>query len=149
MPFPFTHVCDLLQRLDGNRRRKTPHPQEQLVGEWFAQHKDLLGQPDFDLAALLSALLSEKRTDRVYNIREKKLQGMVAKAQFIGKTRMLELGRWENPGSDVDLADCVESLLNATVCNRYRFLTALCCQATTTDLDSRIPPRPQRLSLLR
>ncbi|KAH8742509.1 hypothetical protein F5883DRAFT_442250 [Diaporthe sp. PMI_573] len=114
MPFPFTHVCDLLQRLDGNRRRKTPRPQEQLVGEWFAQHKDLLGQLDFDPAALLSVLLPEKRTDRVYNIREKKLQGIVAKAQFIGKTRMLELGRWENPGSDVDLADCVESLLNAT-----------------------------------
>ncbi|KAK0655425.1 hypothetical protein B0T16DRAFT_287021, partial [Cercophora newfieldiana] len=114
MPFPFTHVGDLLQRLYDNRQRRTPHPQEQLIEKWFAQHRDLFGQPDFDPAALLSTLLPEKRTDRVYNIQKKRLQGRVAKVQFLGASRILELSRWEKPGSGVDLADCIESTLQAT-----------------------------------
>lgn len=116
MPFLFSYVCDLLQRLDDNRlARSGLRSNFAIIQEWFRAHQGLLSRDDHNSAPLLSALLPEKRTDRVYFIREKKLQIIIGRALGLGRSRIAELGRWNNPEARVDLADCVESILKQTV----------------------------------
>ncbi|KAK0635175.1 hypothetical protein B0T17DRAFT_485394 [Bombardia bombarda] len=117
MPFPFSYVCDLLQRLEDNQRgaRGVLRGNADLLREWFGAHcSQFLCRDDHDDAALLSTLLPEKRTDRIYLIREKKLQATVGRALGLGVSRIMELGRWSRPGSGVDLAECVEGVLKET-----------------------------------
>ncbi|KAK4043441.1 hypothetical protein C8A01DRAFT_12956 [Parachaetomium inaequale] len=115
MPFLFSYVCDLLQRLEDNRlARSGLRTNAAIVQEWFRGHHGLLYRDDHSSAPLLSALLPEKRTDRVYFIREKKLQTIVGRALGLGRSRIAELGRWSNPDARADLADCVESILRQT-----------------------------------
>jgi hypothetical protein len=119
MPFLFSYVCDLLQRLDDNRlARSGLRSNAAIIQEWFRGHQGLLHRDDYNSAPLLSALLPEKRTDRVYFIREKKLQIIIGRALGLGRSRIAELGRWNNPEARADLADCVESILNQTVTNQ-------------------------------
>lgn len=116
MPFPFVYVCDLLQRLDDNQcARAGLRGNSSIVEEWFQQHRNLLVRGDYNLGPLLSTLLPEKRSDRVYNIQAKSLQRLFGRALLLGRSRLKELSRWEEAGSGVDLADCIESILKATV----------------------------------
>ncbi len=116
MPFHFSYVCDLLQRLEDNQfARSGLRSNASIIQEWFRGHQDRLRRDDHSSAPLLSALLPEKRTDRVYSIREKKLQIIIGRALGLGRSRIAELGRWNNPEARVDLADCVESILKQTV----------------------------------
>lgn len=113
MPFPFEAVCDLLQSLENDPKRppRLKRGSAQIVHEWFHRHERRLNHPGVDKVALLSTLLPERRTDRVYNIKEARLERIVAKACLLGN-RKKHLRRWEaEPGSGVDLADCVESIL--------------------------------------
>ncbi|KAK4177582.1 hypothetical protein QBC36DRAFT_300093 [Triangularia setosa] len=115
MPFLFSYVCDLLQKLEDNQSKrsavKTPAA---IIQDWFQCHKGLLHRDDFDTAALLSTLLPDKRTDRVYNIREKKLQILIGRGLILGRSRIAQLGRWTRPEAGVGLAECVEGILNET-----------------------------------
>ena len=116
MPFHFSYVCDLLQRLEDNRlARSGLRTNASIIHEWFRGHQQRLQRDDHSSAPLLSALLPEKRTDRVYFIREKKLQIIIGRALGLGRSRIAELGRWNNLEARVDLADCVESILKQTV----------------------------------
>lgn len=113
MPFPFGAVCDLLQSLENDPKRpaRVRKGSAQIVHEWFDRHEELLDQTDVDKVALLSTLLPERRTDRVFNIKEPRLERIVAKACLLGD-RKKNLQRWKTePGSGVDLADCVEAVL--------------------------------------
>ncbi|KAL2157585.1 hypothetical protein VTH06DRAFT_5963 [Thermothelomyces fergusii] len=115
MPFPFSHVCDLLQRLDDNRlARSGVRSNATIIEEWFRGHHGLLYRDDHCSAPLLSALFPEKRTDRVYLIRDKKLQAIIGRALGLGRSRIAELSRWTNPEANADLADCVERILAQT-----------------------------------
>src|ERR1044071_4023430 len=108
MPFPFTYVCDLLQRLADNRSaRSGVKTSASIIEEWFRKHQALLHRPGFKSATLLSALLPEKRSDRVYFIREKKLQILIGRGLGIGRSRITQLGRWTDPSAGVGLAECV------------------------------------------
>ncbi|KAK2067895.1 hypothetical protein P8C59_001596 [Phyllachora maydis] len=92
MPFLYTEVCDLLQRLDENRRARTrQRPDAELVRNWFKAHEGAINSDGVDRAALLSTLLPEKRTDRVYNMQESSLQRHVGRALGLQKRRMHEL----------------------------------------------------------
>lgn len=116
MPFPFVYVCDLLQRLDDNRSaRSGQRNNTSIVEGWFEEHRSLLIQDDYNVGPLLSTLLPEKRSDRVYNIQAKTLHRMFGRAMLLGRSRLQELATWERPGSGVDLADCVERILKSTV----------------------------------
>ncbi|KAK0668893.1 hypothetical protein QBC41DRAFT_356198 [Cercophora samala] len=115
MPFLFSYVCDLLQKLEDNRtKRSGVRTPAAIIQDWFQYHKGLLHRDDFDTAALLSTLLPEKRTDRVYNIREKKLQTLIGRGLILGRSRIAQLGRWTRPEAGMDLAECVEGILNET-----------------------------------
>ncbi|KAI1745948.1 hypothetical protein F4680DRAFT_399772 [Xylaria scruposa] len=116
MPFPYRYICDLLQQLD-DEVRKPPAKQtapEAIVQSWFQHHQPLIHAPGNDACAILSMLLPERRTDRVYNIQAPRLQSVFGKALLLGASRVLELRRWAESGSGVDLGDCVESILRQT-----------------------------------
>ena len=104
MPFPFAVVCDLLQGLehDLKRKRHQKGPQ-QIVGAWFAEHRLAVDHDDTDKCALLSTLLPERRTDRVFAIQQKTLSAIFARAQGLGHTRKQQLARYDTPGSETDL----------------------------------------------
>lgn len=137
MPFLFSYVCDLLQRLDENRcARAGLRSNASIVQEWFRAHQAQFYRDDHDSAALLSALLPEKRTDRVYCIREKRLQIVIGRALGLGRSRIAQLARWSNPEARIDLAESVESILKETVS-----CPAVAIQAGA-DFCSQTPCRP-------
>ncbi|RYP24484.1 hypothetical protein DL765_000504 [Monosporascus sp. GIB2] len=116
MPFPFTYVCDLLQQLDDelHSTKTQKATSKTIVAGWFKEHRSRLASVDNDAGAILSALLPERRTDRVYCIQATRLHSIIGHALGLGYSRVLELRRHETPGSGVDLGDCVESILKST-----------------------------------
>lgn len=117
MPFPFQHVCHLLQQLDEDARspKRKRDSSGAIVEAWFRQHILLLDAPTVDGCAILSTLLPTRRTDRVYAIKEARLQSIIEKALMLGCSRVQELRSYLLPGSGLDLADCVENVLTRTV----------------------------------
>ncbi|KAK4239681.1 hypothetical protein C8A03DRAFT_32283 [Achaetomium macrosporum] len=114
MPFLFSYVCDLLQLVEDNHNARSGlRSNAAIIQDWFSGHQGLLHR-DHNSGALLSALLPEKRTDRVYCLGAKRLQAIIGRALGLGRSRIAELRRWQNPGACVDLAECVESILRAT-----------------------------------
>lgn len=115
MPFPFAAVCELLQNLESDRRRKRNQKGDRaIIDDWFARYRRELDDEGTDRCALLSTLLPERRTDRVFGIKERTLQGKVARALNLGHTRAEELSRWTIPGSGLDLGECIEKVLQQT-----------------------------------
>lgn len=117
MPLPFSLVCQLLERLHelcvAGKHRQT----RETVHRWFQHHRQLVYELDgHHGAALLSTLLPSRRTDRVYCIQAPRLEKIFARAQRLGVSRVSELYRYKAPGSGVDLADCIFTILKATVC---------------------------------
>jgi hypothetical protein len=116
MPFPFSYVCDLLQRIEENlKARSGQRNNAAIVAEWFDQHRGRFKPDACDGAALLSTLLPHKRSDRVYFMQAAKLERHIGRALGLGRSRIRELLRYRAPGSGVDLADCVEEILTVTV----------------------------------
>lgn len=117
MPFPFQHVCKLLQQLDEDARspKKKKDSSRAILDAWFRQHELLLDAPTVDGCAILSSLLPTRRTDRVYAIKETRLRSIIGKALVLGCSRVQELRSYLLPGSGFDLADCVENVLTRTV----------------------------------
>ncbi|KAK4225019.1 hypothetical protein QBC38DRAFT_531785 [Podospora fimiseda] len=115
MPLSFSSICDLLQRLEDNRlARKGVTTSSIIIQEWFGKNQTELQRNETRTAAILSTLFPEKRTDRVYNIREKKLQSLIARGLCLGRSRIAQLGRWSLHGTGVDLAECVEGIVKET-----------------------------------
>ena len=117
MPFFFRFVGDLLEALYNSRgdpesHHITSHVQ---VTRWFQQHRQQLDIPETDACAVLSTLLPERRTDRVYFIQTTKLEGIIGSALTLGSSRVKELRRHREPGLGLDLADCVDKILSTTV----------------------------------
>lgn len=113
MPLQFSLVCDLLdecQRLCLARK-----PNKQAVIDWFSRNRCRIDSHDTDLSALLSTLLPEKRTDRVFCIQAPRLEKIIGRALMLGSSRVAELARYKQPGLGLDLADCVERILTTTV----------------------------------
>ncbi|PTB42312.1 hypothetical protein M441DRAFT_45999 [Trichoderma asperellum CBS 433.97] len=112
MPLPFSLVCDLLEESYALATARKPFKQAFVA--WCARHRSRINAPDTNLAALLSTLLPEKRTDRVYCIQANGLERIVGRALILGSSRIKELAIYKQPGLGLDLADCVERILNVT-----------------------------------
>ncbi|RDA90343.1 hypothetical protein CP533_6019 [Ophiocordyceps camponoti-saundersi (nom. inval.)] len=112
MPLHFFLVCRLLDECE--RLCSTGKSNSKVVADWFAHHRSSIHAHDVDLGALLSTLLPEKRTDRVYCIQVASLEKIIARALMLGSSRVAELARYRQPGLGLDLADCVERILKAT-----------------------------------
>ncbi|KAH8908711.1 hypothetical protein BR93DRAFT_950440 [Coniochaeta sp. PMI_546] len=115
MPFRFAYVCDLLQRLDDNQRTRAGQViNSNIIDQWFSSHRGLLVRADFNASPLLSTLLPEKRSDRIYSIQSRSHSRVVGRCLGLGLSRRKELERWQEPGSGMDLGDCVERILTTT-----------------------------------
>ncbi|RDA87670.1 hypothetical protein CP532_3774 [Ophiocordyceps camponoti-leonardi (nom. inval.)] len=112
MPLHFSLVCQLLDECE--RLCSTGKSNSKVVAGWFAHHRSSVHAHDVDLCALLSTLLPEKRTDRVYCIQVASLEKIIARALMLGSSRVAELARYKRPGLGLDLADCVQQILKAT-----------------------------------
>ncbi|KAL7945447.1 hypothetical protein V8C42DRAFT_323185 [Trichoderma barbatum] len=112
MPLPFSLVCDLLEASYSLATARKPHTQ--VLTAWCSQHRSRIEAPDTNLAALLSTLLPEKRTDRVYCIQANSLERIIGRGLMLGSSRLKELSVYKQPGLGLDLADCVERILTVT-----------------------------------
>ncbi|OBR11863.1 ATP dependent DNA ligase [Colletotrichum higginsianum IMI 349063] len=113
MPLSFVLVCDLLEEArkhatSGNKNLN------QRVSDWFTRHRRHVDDAGTDVSALLSTLLPDKRTDRVYAIQTDTLSNIIGRALRLGASRVKELRRYKEPGRGEDLADCVARLLKET-----------------------------------
>lgn len=113
----FSLICHLLETLHSHSAAGNHRRARETLQRWFAHHRQLVrALPVPDGAALLSTLLPARRTDRVYCIQAPRLEKIFARAQRLGAGRLAELCRYKAPGSGVDLADCISTILKATVC---------------------------------
>jgi DNA ligase-4 len=120
MPLLFVYVCDLLEQLEQIKVRYPPYlPKDQerrtseKIEDWFRRHRQRI-DGDTNGVALLSALLPETRTDRVYELKEKSLEKIIGRAQALPNSRRADLARWRQPGAG-DLGDCVERVFRLHV----------------------------------
>lgn len=115
MPFPYRYTCDLLQRIDDEQSaKKRKKPDNTIVKEWFLEHRLRLDAPTVDASAILSTLLPQRRTDRVYGIQASRLESIIGSALTLGHSRVKELRSYKTPALGRDLGDCVEAILTRT-----------------------------------
>jgi DNA ligase-4 len=86
MSFPFGSVCELLNKLDQNHTRflntdKVLDRDARTVIAWFNKHNGSIPRQGSAAVAFLSCLFPERRPDRVYDLREKRLEAIVQQAQ--------------------------------------------------------------------
>lgn len=117
MPILFLHLCNLLSDLEKLSKRDPPllpayrqQGYRETIKQWFTTYRISINSPDIDLVALLSALFPEKRTDRVYALKLKRLTGLLKRCLCLGKDRLEMLDQWQKPGRG-SLCDCVERAL--------------------------------------
>ncbi|KAK6428190.1 hypothetical protein LTR95_015670, partial [Oleoguttula sp. CCFEE 5521] len=118
MPFPFAEICTLLTRLeniDANGPLHLPDARKGKVKEtvesWFKSHRLAIAKLDVNgAAALLSALLPERRTDRVYGIQSPGLCRILCRCLHLQAGRVKDLRAHTEPGRG-DLGACLERVL--------------------------------------
>nr|OQO18868.1 hypothetical protein B0A51_14534 [Rachicladosporium sp. CCFEE 5018]OQO25551.1 hypothetical protein B0A51_06870 [Rachicladosporium sp. CCFEE 5018] len=118
MPFPFADICTLLTRLEnidahgplhlpGARKAKV----KEVTESWFKSHQSAIAKLDVNgAAALLSALLPERRTDRVYGIQASGLCRILCRGLHLQAGRVKDLRAYAQPGHG-DLGLCLERVL--------------------------------------
>ena len=113
----FRLLCDLLSSLEAIVTRDPPllpKSRDALsrkhIIQWFKSHRSLIDDPKTDAVALLSTLLPERRTDRVFNLQPLSLAKVVSRCLLLGASRKSDLLRWKEPGRG-DLGTCVERVL--------------------------------------
>jgi DNA ligase-4 len=119
MPFPFAEVGTLFQRLEDIELRQPPWlPDEKsqqirlTVDSWFKSHRGAISALTIEGAtALLSALLPEKRTDRVYGLQAPGLCRVLARCLKLQAHRAKDLRAYTQSGRG-DLAACLERVLD-------------------------------------
>lgn len=116
MPLPFVDFCTLLSDLESVSARRPPLSEKerdevyrQTLNGWLHKHHVSVNSPDVNVAVILSSLLLERRTDRVYGIQGPALSKHLRKCLSIGKGRWDQLEKWKLPGG-VDLGDCIERI---------------------------------------
>lgn len=113
MPLPFFIVCELLEECHKLTLAHKGHARS--VEAWFRRYRGHVDAYDTNAVALLSTLLPDKRTDRVYCIQAPRLEKIIGRGLGLGVSRIADLKRYREPGNACDLADCVERILNITV----------------------------------
>ncbi len=133
----FTQFCNLLSDLERLSKRDPPllplyrqQRYRETIKQWFTARRVSINTPDIDVVALLSALFPEKRTDRVYAIKLKRLTNLLKRCLDLGKDRVEMLNQWQKPGRG-SLCDCVERALR-----QAEFPEQPANQVTLEEIDS-------------
>lgn len=127
MPFRFSHICDLLDRLHQVYSRYPPYlPKDakqksrDAVLYWFKKHGQKIRR-DAEGVALLSALFPD-RAHRVHELDSKSLEKIISRAFSLPPSRVTDLTRWRNPAvGERDLGACVERVVNQAVDVSYLY----------------------------
>lgn len=137
MPFQFSLLCQLLSQLEKIATHEPSYlpnvvasKTEAEIYSWFSHHRLLVDDLSTDGVALLSALLPEKRTDRVYLLQPPSLTRILGRCFSLGSSRLPMLKQWEKPGGG-DLGICVERVLTQTP-----FATKLHDAVTIEEIDA-------------
>lgn len=133
MPLPFEIVCELLEECHNLAVERKSHAAP--VEAWFRRHRGRVDAHDSSVVALLSTLLPDKRSDRVYCIQAPRLEKVIGRGLSLGSSRIADLARYRQPGNASDLGDCVERVLTITV--RDIRVPSTCTQRPKTNKSSR------------
>lgn len=116
MPFLFSEICKLLSELEKLKKRHPPLLPTALKGEtgskieyWFRCNRNAIHAPGVDGVAILSTLFPEKRTDRVYGMKEDRLGKLIGRCLNMNSANRRILEDWKTPGRG-DLGDRVEAI---------------------------------------
>jgi DNA ligase-4 len=105
--------------MDRNRARKSSKTRNTLSSSteitvsWFGKHDQIIPREGSGAVAFLSCLFPERRADRVFDLRENRLESIIKHAQGLGATRLKQLQSWRSKDG-ADSASCVERLMSAT-----------------------------------
>ena len=106
MSLPFSALCELWEKL-GNRNAQG---RDDLLRLWFEKHTQYIQHRGPSALALLSCLFPEKRPDRVYGLRGKKLTRLVVDVWGVGISRRKEFQRLQVE-ERLDFASAVQRLV--------------------------------------
>ncbi|KFA53376.1 hypothetical protein S40293_09397 [Stachybotrys chartarum IBT 40293] len=99
MPFPFTLLCDLLNRLETLSKSssvdRTQEIQARAVVSGFYKHNEAIPRQGSEAIAFLSCLFPERRPDRVFCLSAIQLEKIIERAQCLGSSRLKDLQRWK------------------------------------------------------
>jgi DNA ligase 4 len=116
MPFSFGEICNLLSHLESLKQHHPPLLPDTLkaktrskVEYWFKCHRTLIHGHDTDGVAFLSTLFPEKRTDRVYGLKEDRLCKLIGRSLRLNSASRKILEDWRTPGQG-DLGDRLEGI---------------------------------------
>lgn len=120
MSLAFSEISNLLQRLEDVELNDPPLLRadkdartKDVVAKWFKSHRRAINALDVQHGtALLSALLPERRTDRVYGVQAPRLSRILSRCMGLGVTRAKDLELYKTPGHG-DLASCLERVIKA------------------------------------
>lgn len=118
LSFKYSLLCHLLNQLEQNRERSisksnVTNSDIQIVRTWFDQHSSFIPLKEREAVALLSCLLPHRRPDRVFELRERRLEFIIGQALCLGTTRFKELQQWRIQDG-VDFASKVKRVISAT-----------------------------------
>ena len=115
MPIAFAEISTLLARLENIEDHDPPIilPAERsaqskvIIESWFKSHRRTINElSTHDAVALLSSLLPERRSDRVYGIQSTSLCRILSRSLGLRHSRARQLEAYRQPGNG-DLAACL------------------------------------------
>lgn len=124
--FPFIYVCDLLERLwllhharlvYSDLRAKT----ESQITAWWRQHSRRLAEAQTDLDAVVRCLRPQKTQGWEYGLDAQRLQQIIARALALSQPRVQSLQQWQEASSRLDLAACVEIVMQDGVSYQHPY----------------------------
>jgi DNA ligase 4 len=119
MTLPFAEICTLLSRLEDIELREPPWLNardkaaeiRRVTTSWFKSHRATLNGLNVEHAvALLSTLLPERRTDRVYGIQAPSLCRILCRCFKLSTSRSRLLESYKEPGRG-DLGKCTARMI--------------------------------------
>ena len=118
MPFRFSFLCELLNRLEIVQVKKRSNRSYYTLAyahitSWFQEHQHIIPRQGTSAVAFLSSILPDKRRDRIFELRENRLESIIQQAQCLGATRMRILQGWRTRNG-VDFPSCVEKVMSQT-----------------------------------
>lgn len=159
MPFPFKTLCELLEDLDANRVQKAlprsagADPDLRTITTWFNAHHNAIPRKGSSAVAFLSCLFPERRVDRVYGLKEKRLSRALGRCLCLGDSRRRNFEHDIERGKDI--GECVFRVLREAelprVCEERQVTleeidvaldqVAAGCQFSSPDLRRHVLPR--------
>jgi hypothetical protein len=115
MPFPYIHVCALLEQLDGIANRPvllaTKEKTNDAAIRWLSLHRHRLNEQSVDSPAVMAMFHSVQRTDRDYGLDVERLERLIARALSLSRTLHDNLRLWREGTVHGDLGACVERVI--------------------------------------